>query len=262
MTPDPEQEDRLRAAFARSRDAHPSSPPPVERILTVARTRRRRVRAVTAAAVAGAACVLTAALTLPFLGPHPSTGPAHTASPAASPTVTATGTPRTPDTVTVRVAEGVTDSQRWSVALEFHRAMPKGYTRLVLPDGTTAPGDALLCQRMYIGGVRIDHQGGPWTDCQPVTGTHDPQGNGNTGLWGLHDKGTAGTRLVVANPEREVAYGVVHLSDGSRVKAPVATVPGTGYGAWAAAVPDGRTITSVDEYDALDHRLGHSTEWR
>ncbi|MEU6340658.1 hypothetical protein ABZ883_06860 [Streptomyces sp. NPDC046977] len=260
MTPDPGQEDRLRAAFARSRDAHPSSPPPVERILTVARTRRRRVRAATAAAVAGAACVLTAALTLPFLGPHSSTGPAHTASPTASPT--ATGTPRTPDTVTVRVAEGETDHQPWSVALEFHRTLPKGYTRPVLPDGSTAPGDGLLCQRMYIGGIRIDHQAGPWSDCQPVTGTHDPQANGNTGLWGLHDKGVAGTRLIVANPEPEVAYGVVHLSDGSQVKALVVTVPGTGYRAWAAPIADGKTITSVDEYDALDHRLGHSTEWR
>ncbi|MDX3071750.1 hypothetical protein [Streptomyces sp. MI02-7b] len=259
MTPDPEQEDRLRAAFARSRDAYPSSRPPVERILTFARTRRRRRRAA-AAATAGAACVLTAALTLPFLGSHPSAGPAHTGSPSASPT--ATGTARTPDTVTVRVAEGTTDGQPWSVALEFHRTLPEGYTRLVLPDGSTTPGDALLCQRMYIGGVRIDHQGGPWSDCQPVTGTDDPQAGGNTGLWGLHDKGTTGTRLIVSHPGPEVAYGVLHLSDGSQVKAFVITLPGTGYRAWAAPVPGGRTITSVDEYDAGDRRLGHYTDWR
>ncbi|MEU5532460.1 hypothetical protein [Streptomyces sp. NPDC020362] len=147
------------------------------------------------------------------------------------------------------------------MALEFHRTLPKGYTLPTLPDGTTAPGTSLLCQRMYIGGVRIDHQGGPWADCQPVTGTHDPHASGEMGLWGLHDKGLNGTRLMVSNPEPDVAYGVISLSDGTQVKATTVTVPGTTYRAWAAPIPDGRTITSVDQYDTHHNRLTHDTNW-
>ncbi|MGW0884464.1 hypothetical protein, partial [Streptomyces sp. NPDC002671] len=109
-----------------------------------------------------------------------------------------------PQVVTQVIGKGRVDGHRWSVALEFHRTLPKGYTLPKLPDGTTAPGTALLCQRMYIGGVRIDHQGGPWADCQPVTGTHDPHASGEMGLWGLHDKGLSGSRLMVSNPEADV----------------------------------------------------------
>ncbi|GAA3124385.1 hypothetical protein GCM10017687_43170 [Streptomyces echinatus] len=50
---------------------------------------------------------------------------------------------------------------------------------------------------------------------------------------------------MVSTPEADVAYGVVSLSDGTRMKATTATVPGTGYRAWATAVPDGQTITAV-----------------
>ncbi|MGX4694944.1 hypothetical protein [Streptomyces sp. JNUCC 63] len=256
MTPDHDQEDWLRAAFARSRDAYPSSQAPVDQILTAARARRKRRRA--AAAVASATCVLALGLAIPFPKPLPSAvGPARQPSPAASPTFTPT-----PSTVSVRVAEGTTDGHRWSVALEFHRTLPQGYALPTLPDGTTAPGTSLLCQRMFIGGVRIDHQGGPWADCQPVTGTHDPRPSGGMGLWGLHDKGLSGSRLMVSNPEANVAYGVVSLSDGTRVKATTVTVPGTTYRAWAAPIPNGQTITAVDQYDAHHHRLSHDTNWR
>ncbi|MFD4607718.1 hypothetical protein ACFWOT_06290 [Streptomyces sp. NPDC058440] len=148
------------------------------------------------------------------------------------------------------------------MALEFHRTLPKGYTLPKLPDGTTAPGTSLLCRRMFIGGVRIDHQGGPWADCQPVTGTDDPQPAGGMGLWGFHDKGLSGTRLMVSNPEADVAYGVVSLSDGTQVKATTATVPGTTYRAWAEPIPNGQTITTVNQYDTHHHRLSHDTNWR
>ncbi|MGW3494180.1 hypothetical protein [Streptomyces sp. NPDC001020] len=256
MTPDHDQEDRLRVAFARSRDAYPSSQAPVDQILTIARARRKRRRA--AAAVASAICVLALGLALPFLKPSPrAVGPARQPPPAAIPTFSPT-----PDTVSVRVAEGTTGSHRWSVALEFHRTLPKGYTLPTLHDGTTAPGTSLLCQRMFIGGVRIDHQAGPWADCQPVTGTHDPQAAGEMGLWGLHEKGLSGTRLIVSNPEPDVAYGMVSLSDGTRVKATTTTVPGTTYRAWAAPIRNGQTITTVDQYDAHHHRLSHDTNWR
>ncbi|MFD5449751.1 hypothetical protein [Streptomyces sp. NPDC127100] len=251
MTPDHDQEDWLRVVFAQSRDAYPSSQAPIDQILTTVRARRKIRRA--AAAVASAACVLVLGLAVPFpKPPHSAVGPARHPSPAASPTFTPTTS-----TVSVRVAEGTTDSRRWSVILEFHRTLPRGYP---LPDG--APGTSLLCQRMFIGGVRIDHQGGPWTDCQPVTGTDDPSASGGMGLWGLHDKGLTGSRLMVSNPEADVAYGVVSLSDGTRMKATTVTVPGTAYRAWAAAIPNGKTITTVDQYDAHHHRLSHDTNWR
>ncbi|MFF7210509.1 hypothetical protein ACFZAU_08180 [Streptomyces sp. NPDC008238] len=263
MTPDhdrrrPAQEDWLRDAFARSRDTYPSSQAPVDRILATARARRKRHRAAAVVgAVTGAACVLAVALALPFHGPRPPAGPAQRSSPASSPTVTAK-----PGPVTVAVGGGTTDGTAWSVALEFHKTLPGGYELPTAPDGTPASGTALLCQRMYIGGVRIDHQGGPWSDCQPVTGAHDPAGSGDTGLWGLHDKGTTGTRLMVSNPEAAVDYGIVIFSDGTSLKAPTVTVPGTDYRAWAIAIPDGRTIATVDQYDGHHQRLTHDTYWR
>ncbi|MEU6478023.1 hypothetical protein ABZ858_14225 [Streptomyces sp. NPDC047017] len=170
--------------------------------------------------------------------------------------------PRLPPVVTQMIGGGTVDGHRWSVALEFHRTLPKGYTLPARPDGTTAPGtSSLLCQRMYIGGVRIDHQGGPWADCRPVDGTRDPRVAGGLGLWGLHDKGLSGSRLMVSTPEAAVAHGVVSLSDGTRVKAATVAVPGTVYRAWAAPVPDGRTITAVDQYDARHRLLSHDTDW-
>ncbi|MFE2096576.1 hypothetical protein [Streptomyces sp. NPDC059468] len=255
MTPDHGQEDWARAAFARSREAYPSSQAPVDQILTAARARRKRRRA--AAAVASAACVLGLGLTVALLKPpSDAVAPARRPSPPASSSFTPA-----PGPVGVRVAEGTTDGHRWSVALEFHRTLPKGYTLPRLPDGSTAPGTSLLCQRMYIGGVRIDHQGGRWADCQPVTGTQDPHASGELGLWGLHDKGLSGSRLMVSNPEADVAYGVVSLSDGTQVKGATVTVPGTTYRAWAAGIPDGRTITAVDQYDIHHKRLTHDTNW-
>ncbi|MFF4356402.1 hypothetical protein [Streptomyces sp. NPDC001604] len=167
-----------------------------------------------------------------------------------------------PQVVTQVIGSGRVDGHRWSVALEFHRTLPKGYTLPRLPDGSSAQGTSLLCQRMYIGGVRIDHQGGPWSDCQPVTGTQDPHASGEMGLWGLHDKGLSGSRLMVSNPEADVAYGVLTLSDGTHVKATTVTVPGTTYRAWAAPIPNGQTITAVDQYDTHDKRLTHDTNWR
>ncbi|MGM9467243.1 hypothetical protein [Streptomyces murinus] len=251
MTPDHGQEDWARAAFARSREAYPSSPAPVDRILTAARARRKRRRA--AAAVASAACVVGIGLSVAFLRPQPdAVAPAHLPAPPASSPYTPA-----PSTVTVRVGDGTTDGKRWSVALEFHPTPPKGYT----PPPHGSIGTSLLCQRMYIGDVRIDHQGGPWSDCQPVNGTNDPGPAGEMGLWGLHDKGADGTRLMVANPEPDVAYGLITLADGHPVKATTVTVPGTGYRAWAAPIPDGQTITAVDQYDEHHHRLSHDTNW-
>ncbi|HEY3478659.1 MAG TPA: hypothetical protein VGL02_07135 [Streptomyces sp.] len=205
-------------------------------------------------------------------------GAAHPAkAPAAAPLRQAAGSaPRVADhlgtpvrdtapaVVSQLIGHGTVDGTPWSVTLEFHATLPKGFKAGTLPPGMPKQPErtSLLCQRMVVGGIRIDHQGGPWADCQPVDGAHDPSAAGEAGLWGLHDKGTTGSRLFVSNPGARVAYGVVTLTDGRRLTARVVAVPHTGYRAWAVAIPDGRTIASVDEFDAHHHRLSHQTEWR
>ncbi|TVZ87479.1 hypothetical protein FB157_116131 [Streptomyces sp. BK340] len=213
--------------------------------------------AVAVAALGGVSFGASASEAAPSPAAHPASAPASAVAERS-----ASAHRQVPQVVTQVIGRGRVDGHRWSVALEFHRTLPKGYTLPTLPDGSTAPGTSLLCQRMYIGGVRIDHQGGRWADCQPVTGTQDPHASGELGLWGLHDKGLSGSRLMVSNPEADVAYGVVSLSDGTQVKAATVTVPGTTYRAWAAAIRDGRTITAVDQYDIHHKRLTHDTNWR
>ncbi|HEY3478657.1 MAG TPA: hypothetical protein VGL02_07125, partial [Streptomyces sp.] len=67
MTPELDQGERLRAALARTVDAHTPSAAPVDRILAAGRARRSRRRAVVVAA--SAAAVLAAGLTaLPLSG--------------------------------------------------------------------------------------------------------------------------------------------------------------------------------------------------
>lgn len=217
----------------------------------------------TAAAVAIGAVSFGASAVAAPAGPAAPAAHRVGASPAAV-AAKAVAAPRkqTPQVVTQLIGKGRVDGKPWSVALEFHRSLPEGYELPTAPNGTTAPGTALLCQRMYIDGVRIDHQGGPWSDCQPVTSTHDPAGSGGMGLWGFQDKGTSGSRLMVSNPEADIAYGIVNLTDGTRLKAPTVTVPGTDYRAWAVAIPNGKTISAVDQYDKRHHRLTHDTYWR
>ncbi|SNT16186.1 hypothetical protein SAMN05216252_115138 [Actinacidiphila glaucinigra] len=217
----------------------------------------------TAAAVAIGAVSFGASAVAAPAGPAAPAAHQVGAAPAAA-AAKAVAAPRkqTPEIVTQLIGKGRVDGKRWSVALEFHRTLPEGYELPTSPDGTPAPGTALLCQRMYIDGVRIDHQGGPWSDCQPVTGTHDPAGSGSMGLWGFQDKGTSGSRLMVSNPEADIAYGIVDLTDGTRLKAATVTVPGTDYRAWAVAIPNGKTISAVDQYDKRHHRLTHDTYWR
>ncbi|MFF7124099.1 hypothetical protein [Streptomyces sp. NPDC008240] len=219
--------------------------------------RKAAMAAVAVAALGGVSFGASASEAAPSPAAHPASAPASAVAERS-----ASAHRQVPQVVTQVIGRGRVDGHRWSVALEFHRTLPKGYTLPTLPDGSTAPGTSLLCQRMYIGGVRIDHQGGRWADCQPVTGTQDPHASGELGLWGLHDKGLSGSRLMVSNPEADVAYGVVSLSDGTQVKAATVTVPGTTYRAWAAAIPDGRTITAVDQYDIHHKRLTHDTNWR
>ncbi|TDX08412.1 hypothetical protein [Kribbella sp. VKM Ac-2566] len=167
-----------------------------------------------------------------------------------------------PSSVVSRViSKGMVDGRGWSVALEFYPTFPNGYVIPAKAKPLSANKSSLVCQRMMIGGVRIDHQGGPWADCSLVAGAHDPSRAGEAGLWGLQDKGTSGSRLFVANVETRVAYGVVNLSDGSHLKATATTVPGTSYRAFAVAIPTAKTITTIDTYNTQHQHLTHDTNW-
>ncbi|GGL74187.1 hypothetical protein GCM10010129_17420 [Streptomyces fumigatiscleroticus] len=225
--------------------------------MTLTSAGKAAMAAVAVTAIGGIAFGASAVAATPGPATRPASAPVSVAATQSAP-----AHQRAPQVVTQVIGKGRVDGLRWSVALEFHRTLPEGYALPTYPDGTTAPGTSLLCQRMYIGGTRIDHQAGPWADCQPVTGTHDPQASGGMGLHGLHDKGLTGSRLMVATPEADVAYAIITLSDGTQVKATTATVPGTTYRAWAAPIPDAHTITAVDQYDTHHHRLTHDTDWR
>jgi hypothetical protein len=263
MTLEHDQGDWLRAAFAHSDDLYAPSPVPLNAILAAGRARKKRRRTTTAAVAA--AFVLALSLAVPLSWPGSSSDTAGQFVPAASPS-------RALDQVGATVAHGMVDGRAWSVALEFYPMLPNGY---VLPHGmgkgvpssvanaeqAMAGKSSLLCQRMLIGGVRVDHQGGPWSDCVPVDGAHDMSRAGESGLWGLYDKGLSGLRLFVDNPRPDVAFGAVHLSDGTVLAASTVTVPGTSYRAWAVAVPSGKSITAVDTFNAQHHLLSHDTSW-
>jgi hypothetical protein len=261
MTPEQEQGERLRAALARSVRAHAPSPAPVDRILAAGRRRRARRRGAVTAAVAA---VLTVGLTVPLsrLGhdaPAPQS-PAVTTTARPSPSATVPTQPAT-SLATADAGHGLVDGQSWSVTLEYHPTLPKGYQEILPPSMAQSPKHtSLLCQRMVIGGVQIDQQAGPWADCTPVNGPHDGQiGAYGGGLRGLNDKqGVPGSRLFVgATTMPDVAYGTVVLTNGQVLTGHVATIPHTGYRGWAVAIPNHRTMASFNLYDAHHHRLAH-----
>lgn len=174
---------------------------------------------------------------------------AHAARPAAAPAAHRVRT--------LPVSHGVVDGKAWSVSLEYYAYVPAGYD--ADPDRTIT---GVVCQRMYIDGVRIDHQGGPWSDCWGVTGPDDTYGNGGTGLWGFQDKGLSGSRLFVGVPYPGAARVEVTLDDGTVLRDRVTTLAHTVFGGWAVAIPDGRTIDSLDTYDAAGVLISHDTDWR
>jgi hypothetical protein len=225
------------------------------------------VAAATLAAVGGVSLGASAFAATSVPASHHAAG----ATSVATQPVAAEVAQASPKVVSQVIGRGVVDGRAWSVVLEFYPTLPKGY---VLPHGmgkgvpssvanaeqAMAGKSSLLCQRMLIGGVRVDHQGGPWSDCVPVNGAHD-MSRAESGLWGLHDKGLSGLRLFVANTRPDVAFGAVHLSDGTVLTASTVTVPGTSYGAWAVAIPSGKSITAVDTFNAQHHLLSHDTSW-
>jgi hypothetical protein len=257
MTPEQEQGERLRGALARSVRAHAPSPAPVDRILAAGRRRRARRRGAVMAAVAAG---LTVGLTVPLsqLGHHPP-APLPPAVTTAQPSPSATIPPR-PPVSTTDAGHGFVDGRSWSATLEYYPTLPKGYHE-ILPPGMPQPKHtSLLCQRMVIGGVRVHHEAGPWSDCTAVNGPHDQQiGAYGGGLGGLNDKrGIPGSRLFIGTTTMpNAAYGTVALTNGRVLTGKIVSIPHTGYHAWAVAIPNHHTMASFTLYDTHHHRLAH-----
>ncbi|MFE0801324.1 hypothetical protein [Streptomyces sp. NPDC058812] len=160
------------------------------------------------------------------------------------------------------VGSGIIDGKEWSVTLRFYPEVPRDFPSAdwISGFGDSRPEDpALLCQRVFIGGVQVDHQAGPWAGCSVVDGRGDfVEG---AGLHGLTDKGTSGTRIFVGNPASGTATARLTLDGGTVRTADVVTLPGTSYRAFALPIADRETIASVDTFDGQGNRLTHETYW-
>lgn len=241
-------EDDLRGAMARTDQQFVPSPVPLPAILH--RGRRRRVRQRAALAAAGAVVVVAAAVPIANSVSRTATQPPTSSSP--SPTLPAAALP-----TSVVAGSGTLDGKRWSVALEYHAKLPSDFeTRGKM--GASAPGMGLLCTRVTIGGIRVDHQGGPWADCSLTS--RSGSSDGGAGLFSLTGKGLTGSRVLVGTPGRNVTRVVVTFTDGDQLQASVKSLIGTQYRAYAVPVASGRTISTVDEYNAANQRVGHETE--
>ncbi|WP_037606414.1 hypothetical protein [Streptacidiphilus rugosus] len=225
-----------------------------------------RIKAVAAVATVAAAVAGVALSGIASAAPTPHHAPAAAHDAAVRNTARSTAVQSAADSAAtsgaerVRLGEGRVGGVAWSVALEYYRTLPKGYTVPTFPPGVKTPTfTGLLCERMYLGGVRIDHQGGPWADCSPVTGPR--QALGDEGLFGFTAKGTSGTRLFVAENSDSTAYAVVTFTNGRTYRASSAHVPGTGFSGYAVPIGKGQYIRSVDTFDAHGHRLTHQTDW-
>jgi hypothetical protein len=244
-------EERLRRAMTGVARRPEPAPAPVREILRASRTRRARRRTV----ALSAAAVLTICLALPLArlaaGRPPQTvnvPPAVTTSPTAHPTATAHPTS---GPVPTRVGSGTIDGIAWSVTLEYYDTIPKDFADQYR--GPLPPGDSVLCQRVVIGGVQVDAQGGQWADCDLVEAATPEI---SAGLAGNTDKGTSGDRVFVGHPGAHVTRARVVLSTGEQRTAQVVIVPGTGQRAYAVALGPSETIARVDDYDASGHLLG------
>jgi hypothetical protein len=165
-------------------------------------------------------------------------------------------------TVARSVGSGIIDGKEWSVTLEFYPEVPKDFpsSEWTSGFGDSRPEDpSLLCQRVFIGGIQVDHQAGPWAGCAVVDGRHDF--SEGAGLHGLSDKGASGTRIFVGNPAPGTATARLTLDGGTVRTAEVVTLPGTSYRAFALPIADGETIASVDTFDIRGNRLTHETYW-
>ncbi|WP_345592869.1 hypothetical protein [Streptomyces marokkonensis] len=171
------------------------------------------------------------------------------------------------------VRSGSTDGKEWSVTLTFYPDVPDDFPSTDVGDkadrdteggsgfgGGSRPADlSLLCQRVFIGGVQVDHQAGRWAGCSVVDGEADSVQA--AGLRSLSEKGASGTRIFVGNPASGTATARLTLDGGTVRTAEVVTLPGTSYRAFALPIADGETIASVDTFDGQGNRLTHETYW-
>ncbi|MGC9380699.1 hypothetical protein [Streptomyces sp. MH13] len=262
----------VRDALARAAGRKVPGPAPVQAILDGARARRSRRTNLTAAAGVLVAAV-TAAVVLPLLtGPPQDDGPRPAASsPSNSPVPDASEAGERSRVV----RSGSIDGKEWSVALTFYPDVPDDFPSADTdadvgdkddrdadggPGGGSRPeGLSLLCQRVFIGGVQVDHQAGRWAGCSVVHGETDSVEA--AGLRSLSDKGASGTRIFVGNPAPGTATARLTLDSGTVRTAQVVTLPGTSYRAFALPIADGETIASVDTFDGQGNRLTHETYW-
>ncbi|MFE1165580.1 hypothetical protein, partial [Streptomyces sp. NPDC058829] len=186
---------------------------------------------------------VTAAVVLPLLnGPAQDDGPRPAASSPSVPPVPDASESAERSRV---VRSGDIDGTEWSVTLTFHPSVPDGFPSADTSVGDTAGRDAdggsgggsrpedlsLLCQRVFIGGVQVDHQAGRWAGCSVVDGEADSaQG---AGLHSLSEKGLSGTRIFVGNPASGTVTARLTLDGGTVRTAEVVTLPGTSYRAFA-----------------------------
>lgn len=207
----------------------------------------------TGAALSGVASASTA-----------SSGAAPAVHPAVTPVTRTNAAPAgsavaQPNVERVLVGQGRMGSVTWKVGLEYYRRLPAGFRLPTHPGFPTPKYTGLVCERMYLNGVRIDHQGGPWADCSPVLGSAHPIVE--EGLWGLTQKGTSGYRLFVGQSGAPVAYAVLTFTNGRTYRANRVQLSGTAFGAFAIPISKGWYIRSVDTFARDGHRLSHETEW-
>ncbi|GAB2611918.1 hypothetical protein GCM10027168_50870 [Streptomyces capparidis] len=246
--PDPAEDD-LRHALERAARRHEPAPAPVADIVRAGRARRARNRALVAAAVCAVVAVGVGTTVLGAAGPQGTqpSGSTRTAAPASP--------PRTPPSAVTStgVASGTMDGLSWSVRLEYHPRLPADYHE---ERGPQARG--LLCERILIGGTRVDAEGGPWSGCTPVAGPRDvvPQ----AGVHVVDEPGAARSRVLAAQPGPDVARAVITYAGGERRTAEVAAVPGTAFRGYAFPVRKGQYIEAVEEYDAHGALLSRETQ--
>ncbi|GAA2142986.1 hypothetical protein GCM10009760_28770 [Kitasatospora kazusensis] len=219
--------DQLEAALARSAGRITPSPAPVLEILHAGRARRAGRRAL----MATAACAVGAVLALGW-AVKPLVD--HGAAPAGQQSAGA-GVSRT-------VGQGVLDGRSWSVTLTYYPTEPADY-----PTGPAHRG--LVCLKTVVAGTPTD----PYGNCAGVAG---PTATGPAGLYGDQTLPDGGT-LFIAQPKAAVASATMTFTDGRTTTAKTVTLPGTAFTAYVVPVPAALHMSSLDEYDAQHHAVGH-----
>ncbi|GAA2142994.1 hypothetical protein GCM10009760_28790 [Kitasatospora kazusensis] len=176
---------------------------------------------------------------------RPGTAPAAAAAvvavaPQAAAAAPAAAKPSGP--VSRTVGKGVLDGRSWSVTLTYYPTEPANY-----PTGPAHRG--LVCLNTVVGGQAAD----PYGDCATVSGPTDSSLSGMYGEHTLPD----GASIFVAQPKAAVASATMTFTDGRTTTAKTVTLPGTAFTAYVVPVPAALHMSSLDEYDAQHHVVGH-----